>query len=144
MWYVSGLGWITLGETKYPTYVIRYAESADGVVWSADNPVCFNFKDDKEFGFGRPWVIKEKGIYKMWYSIRSRSSPYRIGYAESKNGVDWTRKDEETGIDVSEHGWDSEMICFPCIIRIGETKYMFYNGNQHGKTGFGLAELVDE
>ncbi|HDM75382.1 MAG TPA: hypothetical protein ENG51_02810 [Deltaproteobacteria bacterium] len=143
MWYVSGLDWIELNGTKYPTYLIRYAESSDGIKWSRENPICIQFEDDSEFGFGRPWVIKEDGLYKMWYSIRSKARPYRIGYAESGNGIDWTRKDEEAGIDVSQSGWDSEMICFPSIIKLGHTKYMFYNGNQHGRTGFGLAELTD-
>ena len=38
-------------------------------------------------------------------------------------------------------GWDSEMICYPCVVKTKEKYYMFYNGNSHGKTGFGYAEL---
>ncbi|MFQ5751293.1 MAG: hypothetical protein ACE5HI_04785, partial [bacterium] len=66
----------------------------------------------------------------------------RIGYAESENGLDWIRKDEEVGIEVSDEGWDSEMICYPAVISVNGTTYMFYNGNNNGETGFGYAQLT--
>ena len=99
--------------------------------------------DDDEFGFGRPFVLKEDGLFKMWYSIRTRSKGYRLGYAESRDGQSWTRKDSEVGIDVSAHGWDSEMICFACVQRTRYGTYMFYNGNNYGETGFGVAVWQD-
>ena len=64
---------------------------------------------------------------------------YRIGYATSQNGDDWTRRDDEVGIDVSAEGWDSDMICYPCVIDHRGTRFMLYNGNAYGATGFGLA-----
>lgn len=140
-WYVSGLEWITVDSMQYPSYIIRYAESLDGIQWNPHDKICINFKDEHEFGFGRPWVIKDNNVYKMWYSIRSRTAPYKIGYAESKDGLDWIRKDEEVGIEKSAEGWDSEMICYPCVTDIKGKRYMFYNGNQHGSTGFGVAVL---
>jgi predicted GH43/DUF377 family glycosyl hydrolase len=142
-WYVSGLGWITVNGSQYPTYIIRYAESHEGVYWRESDHVCIDLRDD-EFGFGRPWVIKDFDVYKMWFSIRSRSSPYKIGYAESQDGIDWVRKDAEVGIQRSERGWDSEMICYPCVIDVNGKRYMFYNGNRHGATGFGYAVLETE
>jgi hypothetical protein len=45
------------------------------------------------------------------------------------------------GIDVSNTGWDSEMICYPCVFEHKGTKYMLYNGNGYGRTGFGLAVM---
>jgi hypothetical protein len=85
----------------------------------------------------RPFVIKENGIYKMWYSFRGES--YRIGYAESLDALHWERKDSEVGITVSEEGWDSETVEYPFIFEHKSKRYMLYNGNQYGKTGFGLA-----
>jgi hypothetical protein len=140
-WYVSALRWIFVGANQYPTYVIRYTDSKDGINWVSYDRICIDFKNEDEFGFGRPWVIQDSGIYKMWYSIRSRTAPYRIGYAESQDGYAWTRKDDEVGIQKSESGWDSEMICYPCVININGTLHMFYNGNRHGATGFGYAVL---
>lgn len=84
----------------------------------------------------------------MWYCYRGtkdyrtgRSQSYRIGYAESQDGIHWTRKDECVGIDVSENGWDSEMIAYPYIYKHMDTTYLFYNGNGFGKSGFGYAIL---
>ena len=83
----------------------------------------------------------------MWYSIRSTHEPYKIGYAESIDGLNWTRKDHLVGIHRSDTGWDSEMICYPCVIPFKGKYYMFYNGNRHGSTGFGYAiweDLIDD
>ena len=75
----------------------------------------------------------------MWYSYRGAS--YRIGYAESHDGRQWRRLDTRVGIDVSLAGWDSEMIEYPFVFDHKELRYMLYNGNGYGKTGFGLAVL---
>jgi predicted GH43/DUF377 family glycosyl hydrolase len=141
MWYVSALRWTYVNNVQYPSYVIRYAESIDGMAWTASPEICINFADPDEFGFGRPWVIKEDDRYKMWYSIRSHREPYRIGYAESRDGVHWERLDDQVGIARSESGWDSEMICYPCVVDVPGKRYLFYNGNRHGSTGFGCAVL---
>ena len=37
--------------------------------------------------------------------------------------------------------WDSEMICYPYVFEHKDDLYMLYNGNDYGKTGFGLAVL---
>lgn len=140
-WYVSADSWTEINGKPYPTYRIRYAESPDGISWSAHESVSIDFVGTDEFGLGRPWVIKDGSVYRMWYSIRSRTSPYSLGYAESTDGYVWERKDSEAGLTTSQLGWDSEMVCYPCVVDVGGSRYMFYNGNQHGSTGFGLAVL---
>jgi hypothetical protein len=54
----------------------------------------------------------------------------------------WERHDEEVGIDVSPDGWDAEMIAYGSVVQSGESTYLFYNGNERGRTGFGFAELA--
>jgi hypothetical protein len=49
----------------------------------------------------------------------------------------------QSGIDVAESGWDSEMICYPNVFECDGQIYLLYNGNEFGKFGFGLAKLVD-
>jgi predicted GH43/DUF377 family glycosyl hydrolase len=143
-WYVSALGWTRVGAAPYPRYVVRHAESADGLNWSDGGPVCIPLEGD-EFGIGRPWVVRDGPHYCMWYSIRSRSAPYRIGYAESPDGLAWVRRDDRAGIARSEDGgWDSEMICYPAVIDTNGRRLMFYNGNRHGATGFGCAVLEQD
>jgi len=134
MWYVSSLGWV---HEDLPKYNIKYAESKDGIHWNRKGIVCIDFKSLDEHSLARPCVIKEKGIYKMWYSYKGEH--YRIGYAESNDGISWKRKDEEAGIDVSESSWDSEMIGLASVIKYKDEKYMVYNGNNYGKEGACLA-----
>lgn len=148
MWYLSGVGWKTHNGKAEPYYNIKYAESTDGIHWKRDGLVCIDFKTPGEGGIARPSVLKDGNTYKMWYSYRAgsdyrtdRSKSYRIGYAESPDGLKWTRKDEQVGIDVSETGWDSEMICYPFVADINNRRYMFYNGNGFGKSGIGYAVL---
>ena len=38
---------------------------------------------------------------------------------ESEDGVNWQRKDNKVGVDVSNEGWDSEMICYPAVSSTG-------------------------
>ena len=144
MWYWSCLRWsYDADEIRYNN-VIRYAESADGINWYSDLNICISPEGPIDYAIGRPWVIKDGDLYKMWYSIRSKAQvSYRLGYAESPDGVQWTRKDDEVGITVSETGWDSEMICFSSVVDAGGKRYMFYNGNNHGEGGFGYAVLEE-
>ena len=76
----------------------------------------------------------------MHYSIRKRSvAAYRLGYADSEDGVHWTRRDAELGLDVSPSGWDSEAVMYSAEISVAGRTYLFYNGNDFGRTGFGVA-----
>jgi hypothetical protein len=148
MWYLSGVEWKSHSGISEPYYHIKYAESLDGVYWKRDGKICIDFKNFDEGGIARPSVIKDGNIYRMWYSYRggkdyrtNRSQSYRIGYAESLDGQEWLRKDNEVGIGLSDTGWDSEMIGYPFVIKIKNKIYMFYNGNGFGKSGFGYATL---
>ena len=66
-----------------------------------------------------------------------------MGYAESQDGLKWTRMDDRAGIDVSSQGWDSTMVCYPNIVSVDGVPHMFYNGNGHGTSGFGYAVWQD-
>jgi hypothetical protein len=139
MWYVSGTAWRLEGETVKHWYHIRHAESDDGIHWRRDGHVCIDFKDDSEYAISRPCVVRDGDLYRMWYS--TRGATYRIGYAESADGLSWARLDEQAGIDVSESGWDSEMIEYPFVFDHGERRYLLYNGNGYGRSGVGYAAL---
>lgn len=148
MWYVSNDGWLNIPgpihqNKLYPKYSIKYAESFDGIEWEPNDGFVFDL-DQNEFGFGRPYIYIRDKVYYLFYSIRSMIKTYRIGYAISNDGINWSRDDQNIGIDVSDDGWDNEMICYPAVIDVGDKTYMFYNGNNNGETGFGYAELIKE
>jgi hypothetical protein len=140
MWYVSCTQWaMREGAMRYHV-VIRTARSDDGITWEPHTEPCLEPAGPREYAVGRPCVLRENGRYRMWYSIRSFDRPYRIGYAESLDGLTWERMDHLAGIEPSESGWDAEMVCYPYVVQAGSHRYLFYNGNRHGATGFGVAE----
>lgn len=144
MWLWIGKSWTEINKKKYIKANIGYAESKDGYKWEIISDTCIVINETAEFSVGRPSVIHENNLFKMWYSVRYIDKLYRLGYAESKDGINWIRKDDEVGIDVSETGWDSEMICYPAVIKVKDKTYLFYNGNNNGETGFGYAELTED
>ncbi len=142
MWYESNLNWYTASANNeiLPEFVIKYATSENGIDWKRENIISLS----DEYGqriISRPSIIIDDDGYKMWYSYKVNFL-YRIGYAESSNGIDWIRKDDEVGIDVSTTGWDSEQIEYPFVFDHNAERYMLYNGNGYGKSGFGLARLI--
>jgi predicted GH43/DUF377 family glycosyl hydrolase len=145
-WYVSASRWRSLESgRKIPEYGIRAATSADGIHWQARPELALTPRAGEEVGFGRPWVAREDGGFRMWYSVRcvsvSNELTYpRLGTAVSRDGYSWIREDDQVGIARSDRGWDSEMICYAAVVQVGSRRLMFYNGNGNGKTGFGLAE----
>jgi hypothetical protein len=145
LWYISFTKWKDYSGRMEPTFVIKYATSTNGIDWNTSDEICINSTYDGE-SFARPWVIKDKGIYKMWFSTRGPvgyrekgGQHYLIEYAESQDGEQWERKADQTGLHLSESGWDSEMLAYASVIEHNGIYYMLYNGNGFGKTGFGYA-----
>lgn len=145
LWYIAGSKWTKVDGKLMPVYDLRYQESEDGIHWADEGKLCLELTDEDEHGFGRPWVVKRgPNDYQLFYSIRRRSyAAYRLGYAESTDGISWIRKDEEMGLDVSSSGFDSDAIMYSAVIEAHGKTYCFYNGNNFGEHGFGVAELVE-
>lgn len=140
MWYGSHLSW---SDGKHEmVHVLKYAESEDGIAWSPLAAAVIPFKSTDEYAISRPCILKFQGVYRMWYSYRGNS--YRIGYAESQDGITWQRRDEDAGIDVSASGWDSESIEYSSVFVYDNQLFMLYNGSKYGETGFGLAVFEGE
>ena len=141
LWYVGGGAWTTVAGKSVPIYDIRYAESKDGIRWPPKGALQIGVSNCDEHGFGRPYVIpREGGGYRMFYSVRRRSvGGYRLGYAESDDGFQWNRMDEELNLGVSAAGFDSDAIMYAAPFYVAGQLYLFYNGNDFGKDGFAVA-----
>jgi hypothetical protein len=147
MWYVSCTGWKIINEWPEPFYDVKYALSSDGVHWKKTKITCIGYDDFTE-AVGKPCVFFEDGIYKMFYSYRNatgyRTDPaksYRLGYAESRDGYSWTRMDDSIGLEFSKEGWDSVMMEYCTTYVFRGKRYLVYNGNSFGGSGFGYAVL---
>jgi predicted GH43/DUF377 family glycosyl hydrolase len=147
LWYIAGRKWKVVSGRPEPVYKIRMAISSDGLHWKKLNRDLIESRIEEDEAQASPDVFYADGRYHMFFcyryssDYRGRSRGYRIGYAFSDNLTDWTRRDEKVGIDVSESGWDSEMISYPHLFSLDGATYMFYLGDEVGRYGFGLASL---
>ncbi|MEZ6109475.1 MAG: hypothetical protein R3C99_00240 [Pirellulaceae bacterium] len=144
MWYLSCTKWHTVDGRPEPQYLIRQAESDDGIVWRRLG-VALDYAASDE-ALARPWVVRSNDGYEMWYCQRSirgyrsdRQSTYRIRRAVSENGRLWQRDALGVSLPASETGWDSEMTAYPAVWSHAGRRFLFYNGNGFGQSGFGFA-----
>jgi predicted GH43/DUF377 family glycosyl hydrolase len=147
MFYIAGRRWKVVAGRPEPVYKIRMATSSDGVAWTKANKDLVESRLEEDEAQASPDVIYSGGRYHMFFcyrgsvDYRGRSNGYRIGYASSADLDQWTRDDARVGIDVSEGGWDAEMISYPHVFELDGRFYMAYLGDQVGRFGFGLAVL---
>ena len=147
LFYIAGRKWKLVDGRPEPIYKIRMAWSHDGIAWIKAGRDLIESRLEEDEAQASPDVFLCNGRYHMFFcyrrsaDFRGRENGYRIGYAVSEDLWHWTRDDSKAGIDVSEEGWDSEMISYPHILGIDGETYMFYLGNQVGREGFGLARL---
>lgn len=141
MWYGSTVSW-DAGNGEM-LHVIKQASSQDGVVWRKEG-IAVPYELGVAQAFSRPTVrIGSDGRHHMWYSYRSGTgTKYRIGYAHSDDGNTWERDHDRAGISVSSSGWDADMLAYPFVFSHKRDTYMLYNGNDYGRSGFGLARLM--
>jgi hypothetical protein len=78
----------------------------------------------------------------MWFSVRSTASGYGLTYAESADGLAWERHDGAVRFTGPHADWESDTASFPSVVDTPAGRFMFYNGNGYGATGFGVAKLV--
>jgi len=139
MIYTAFEPWQSTKSGLRPCYRLKEAESTNGFDWNRTGRTLIDFHDESEHVIGKPMVLRDANGLRVWYSYRGES--YRIGYAESVDGQAFLRRDDLVGIDISVEGWDSEMIEYAFVCDHRDERYMFYNGNQYGLTGLGVARL---
>lgn len=147
MFYISGEKWILNNKKSETIYKIKMAISDDGLNWNRNGKAIINnILGDDECQAG-PDVFFLNGKFHMYFSyrygldFRGNSRGYRIGYAFSEDLINWKRDDQNTGISLSENGWDSNDMHYPHVFELDGNHYMLYNGNDFGRYGFGLAVL---
>ena len=141
-WYGGGSHFVSGAKKSLPIYDIRYIESEDGINFPTNGKTVLTQKDG-EYRVGRPFVILENGIYRMFFGGSTQTEPYRLAYAESTNGENWVRMDSDLNMSYDSSEFDSEMSAYPSVIRVNGQLIMFYNGNNYGYEGFGMAILEE-
>ncbi|MHA6203609.1 hypothetical protein ACXU4B_04185 [Dyella soli] len=139
LWYAVGDDWEYIDGRPFPRYHIRHVETADLGAIPRHDEVCLRPRGN-EYRIGRPRVYRVDDRYLMYFTRGNVTGEYFPGVAHSDDGIAWERHDEALGMALSADGWDSRVICYPALIRQRDKWLMFYNGNDMGVDGFGVAE----
>ena len=150
MWYIFGVSWKRFGPDAAADriYKIGHAVSADGIAWEKEE--ARQIVADRlgpEESQALPTVITIGGRHHMFFCYRQSydfrtnvDRGYRIGHAYSDDLLAWTR-DDDGSIAGTPGDWDSDMQCYPHVFELAGEVYLLYNGNEFGRSGFGLAVL---
>lgn len=148
MWYVAGKRWIETAEGSEIVLRLSHATSADGLAWQrSGQAVIPAVLDDECQDLLCPVQIGDRwhSFFAYRDAVGFRTVPgrgYRIGHASSVDLVTWKRDDSVAGLPLSASGWDSLMMCSTQFLELDGRRLMFYCGNDFGRGGFGIAELV--
>lgn len=152
MWYIFGTGWKKYSADAAPdrTYKIGHATSSDGIHWTKEESrqiVPDRLGPDESQAL--PTVVQIGGRLHMFFCYResfnfrqTKGRGYRIGHAWSDDMNNWVRDDDMPHLEGTAGDWDSDMQCYPHVFECDGKVYLLYNGNEFGRLGFGLAELV--
>jgi len=142
MTYVSGVRWSRDARGGLQShYHIKAADSADGITWQRRGQVAIDFADG-ETNIARSAVWRAgPAEYHMWFGyVQATVGMYRLGYAHSRDGERWVRRDDLAGITLDDRH-ATTMQCYPAVFELDGEVYLLWNGDGNGRAGFGVSRL---
>lgn len=149
MWYSSVRSGSASGSDKFR---LRYATSNDGQNWNrSDTWVMRGTPGGWDSGGahrGKTIIFKD-GVYHMWFAATNdgdlTTSPFwRIGYATSPDGVNWTKQNEGNPVVAPTELWELNNVSFPTVIFEDNIYRMWYGaGSGDAPTQIAYAYSVD-
>jgi len=150
MWYTSinSTNW----ASGYDRFRLRYATSLDGVNWTEfdDWVLKGNLNDWDSGGIARGVsVLYQNGTYHLWYAATNNKdltiNPFwRIGYATSTDGLNWTKQNGNTPVIQPDSDWELNNVSYPHVIFENGVYRMWYaTGAGDLPTQFAYAYSID-
>ncbi len=125
--------WYASSDWAINKIQINYSESIDGVNWfkPINNviPATFDWENNRGISFPTTLFIKNK--YRMWYGANGRynsSTRWRIGYAESEDGINWVKHPEP--VLKADQAWEGMDVGNPTVVYDGKLYHMWYHGDR--------------
>ena len=102
----------------YPTELVEFAPYEHNPVFTAGGAGHWDERIRE-----RGWILREDGLYHLWYTgySRSDSGVMKLGYATSPDGLTWERCAQNP---VYTDHWVEDMM----VVKRGNTYYMFAEG----------------
>jgi predicted GH43/DUF377 family glycosyl hydrolase len=112
---------------------IGYAISTDGKTWRrmSDKPVLSPDKPWEKVAVMCPHVMWDESakLFRMWYSGGGQYEPNAIGYATSRDGLNWTKSDSNPIFSADPKiAWEQNRVTGCQVIRRPDDYLMFYIG----------------
>ena len=140
MHYTSCTGWTKKNNIIEPRYIIKNSFSINGVNWIRKNKISINFKNGLEKAITRPWIINFFNKKIMFYSLKKRKYEIKVAkYFKNR----WKTLNINIFKNSKKTHYDNESNEYASVVESEGKYFMFYNGNQYGKTGIALA-ISDE
>ncbi len=130
MLYTSGKSFDS--EKNLSSYDIKYASSEDGINWKRSGEVMIP-STKLITNVAAPTVVYFNDFYHMWYSCFS-DGRYHLGYAVSKNCIDWE-------IDYFPEKISDIEAAYPKAIVINDSILIFFSKGRYGSKGIGCITL---
>jgi hypothetical protein len=138
MWYIGSDGEVD---------AVGYATSPDGTTWTkhAGNPVM-STGPAGSFDDASVWpgtVLFDGDKYRMWYTGEKDADDFiwAIGYAESEDGLSWTRHPEP--VVAPDAAWKDWLAYAPTVVFDGSVYRMWHAGHSGSSIGIGHATSTD-
>jgi predicted GH43/DUF377 family glycosyl hydrolase len=129
-----------------PKKSLALSTSTDGVTWSRPEIILGPNPDNHwEEDLNRPVVVQKDGVYHLWYTGQAQGKYSWIGYATSKDGINFERQSNEPVLS-AEEPWEKVAVMCPHVIWDEKEKLfkMWYSGGeQYEPDAIGYATSKD-
>jgi hypothetical protein len=139
MWYGSTVTWDTGNGDMIHILKEKKLNVGESFV-SSDSVIPY--KIGQAQAFSRPSIVNYKNRNLMAYSYRGANDKYKIGFVWLD---DFSTATQVGGIPPflpSLNNWENEMVEYPSLFVRDKKLFMLYNGNDYGKTGIGITEII--
>jgi predicted GH43/DUF377 family glycosyl hydrolase len=128
-----------------PKKSIALVQSKDGLAWGKPTVVLGpNKASGWEDEVNRPVVIKQGGLYRMWYTGQAKGKSW-VGYATSTNGKTWKRASARPVLS-PEKPWEKVAVMCPHVLhdeKAGLYRMWYSGGEQYEPDAIGYATSPD-
>jgi predicted GH43/DUF377 family glycosyl hydrolase len=145
--YITGKKWTLEKGRPEICYRIRIAFSADGMHWERENSDIIDTVLGEFESQASPDIYQDDVGFHMFFCYREHTEfrtndqrAYRIGYAFSKNLIDWTRIDSKVEILESDGGERKKSCSYPNVFSHNGDLFMLFLEEDLGLGGFSIAK----
>jgi hypothetical protein len=145
-WISCGQRWQMIEDRIFPQYNCWTLFSKDGLHFDMETATPTLDVQQDEYRIGRPRANRlPGGSYEMRVTSDTLDKQYACYRATSPDGITWHRTDDVELPRGKPGEWDDQMTCYPARLdTVQGQSYLFYNGNNMGETGVGVAILDGE